>query len=181
MSFPVSTDGYKPLSLDPANASLTDAQRKQLQTNIDLYRDVIVFFTSVAGAKGLSGHAGGPYSIVPETLIAEGFMRGSDRVYPVCFDEAGHRVAIQYALAAFNEEIPFEKLLHYREADHGLYGHPELDTELGIKFSSGRLGHMWPFINGVARAHPDKNVVLLASDGSQMEGNDAEAARLAVA
>ncbi|MFP4644921.1 MAG: transketolase C-terminal domain-containing protein, partial [Spirochaetales bacterium] len=118
---------------------------------------------------------------VPETLIAEGFMRGSDSVYPVCFDEAGHRVAIQYALAAFNEEIPFEKLLHYREADHGLYGHPELDPELGIKFSSGRLGHMWPFINGVARAYPDKNVVLLASDGSQMEGNDAEAARLAVA
>ena len=181
MSFPVSTDGYKPLSLDPASGSLTDAERKQLQTNIDLYRDVIIFFTTVAGAKGLSGHAGGPYSIVPETLIAEGFMRGSDKVYPVCFDEAGHRVAIQYALAAFNEEIPFEKLLHYREADHGLYGHPELDPELGIKFSSGRLGHMWPFINGVARAYPDKNVMLLASDGSQMEGNDAEAARLAVA
>ena len=25
-------------------------------------------------------------------------------------------------------------------------------------FSSGRLGHLWPFVNGVARANPDKAV-----------------------
>ena len=30
-------------------------------------------------------------------------------------------------------------------------------------------------------AHPDKAVLLFGSDGSQMEGNDAEAARLCVA
>ena len=50
----------------------------------------------------------------------------------------------------------------------------------GIKFSSGRLGHMWPAVNGVAVANKDKSVFCLGSDGSQMEGNDAEAARLAV-
>lgn len=35
--------------------------------------------------------------------------------------------------------------------------------------------------NGVAMANPEKITILLGSDGSQQEGNDAEAARLAVA
>ncbi|KAG6849285.1 hypothetical protein H0H93_009766 [Arthromyces matolae] len=51
----------------------------------------------------------------------------------------------------------------------------------GVKFSSGRLGHMWPMVNGVALSNRDKTVFCLGSDGSQQEGNDAEAARLAVA
>lgn len=36
-------------------------------------------------------------------------------------------------------------------------------------------------VNGVALANRDKTVFCLGSDGSQQEGNDAEAARLAVA
>ena len=40
---------------------------------------------------------------------------------------------------------------------------------------------MWPLVNGVALANRDKIVFCLGSDGSQQEGNDAEAARLAVA
>lgn len=36
-------------------------------------------------------------------------------------------------------------------------------------------------VNGVAMAHKDKTVFMLGSDGSQQEGNDAEAARLAAA
>jgi len=40
---------------------------------------------------------------------------------------------------------------------------------------------MWAFANGVALANPGKAVVMLGSDGSQMEGDNAEAARLAVA
>src|SRR6185312_17328 len=46
--------------------------------------------------------------------------------------------------------------------------------------ASGRLGHMWAYCNGVAMANPGKAVILLGSDGSQMEGDNAEAARLAV-
>src|SRR5690606_22636323 len=38
-----------------------------------------------------------------------------------------------------------------------------------------------PYVNGVAMAHPDQVVFMLGSDGSQQEGNDAEAARLCVA
>lgn len=180
--FPLDVSAYKPLSLDPARAVLSPAELAQLKANIQLVRDTVVFFTAVAGAKGLAGHTGGAYSIVPEVLIADAFMRGSGgKVYPALFDEAGHRVAIQYAMSAFNGIMPFEKLLHYREPAAGLYGHPELDPHLGITFSSGRLGHMWPFVNGVARAHADQAIVLLGSDGSQQEGNDAEAARHAVA
>lgn len=40
---------------------------------------------------------------------------------------------------------------------------------------------MWPLINGIALANRDKTIFCLGSDGSQQEGNDAEAARLAVA
>ncbi|MBN2310920.1 MAG: transketolase [Candidatus Hydrogenedentes bacterium] len=181
MSFPIDVSTYRPLTLDPTQEALSPEQKAQWLTNTQTVRDTIIFYTAIAGIKGLAGHTGGAYSIVPEVLIADGFMRGSDRVYPALFDEAGHRVAIQYAMSAFNGDMPFEKLLHYREYGHGLFGHPELDPELGVKFSSGRLGHMWPFINGVAKAHPDMAVVLFGSDGSQQEGNDAEAARLAVA
>jgi len=55
----------------------------------------------------------------------------------------GHRVATQYILAALEGAIPAEHLLHYREAESKLPGHPELGLTPGVKFSSGRLGHMW--------------------------------------
>ncbi|HOE67606.1 MAG TPA: transketolase C-terminal domain-containing protein [Candidatus Hydrogenedentes bacterium] len=181
MSFPIDISKYAPLTLDPAKAALSDADKAQLKQNIQIMRDTIILFTAAAGAKGLSGHTGGAYSIVPEVLIVDGFMRGSAAMYPVLFDEAGHRVAIQYAMAAFHGSIPLEKLLHYREYGHDLFGHPELDPKHGIKFSSGRLGHLWPFVNGVALANPDKTLFMFGSDGSEMEGDDAEAARFAVA
>lgn len=181
MSFPLDVSAYKPLKLDPAKPTLSDADLKQLETNIAVVRDTIVFFTAIAGIKGFAGHTGGAYDIVPEVLIADGFMKHSPNVYPAFFDEAGHRVAIQYAMSAFNGEMPFEKLLHYRAPNEKLYGHPEIEEHLGIKFASGRLGHLWPFINGIALAHREKSVFLFGSDGSQMEGDDAEAARLAVA
>ncbi len=181
MTFPMQTSQYKPVSIDPLREELSETQRRQLLTNIQIMRDTIVFFTAVAGARGLGGHTGGAFSIVPEALIADAFMKGSHRFYPVHFDESGHRVALQYALAAFNGDMPLGRLLDYRAAGRGLYGHPELDPELGIKFASGRLGHLWPFANGVAMANPDKVVFVFGSDGSQMEGNDAEAARFAVA
>lgn len=181
MKFPIDVDQYQAVAIDPFEGIITPEQKQQLQTNIQVVRDTIIFFTAVAGVKGLGGHTGGAYSIVPEVIIADSFMKACPLIYPVYFDEGGHRVAIQYAMAAFNGEMPFEKLLQYRAANEGLYGHPEIDRELGIKFASGRLGHLWPFVNGVAKANPERTVFLFGSDGSQQEGNDAEAARLAVA
>src|SRR6202522_2217123 len=180
-TFPIDLTQLQALKLDPAVPSLTDEQRASLRHNIQLCRDAIVFFTALAGAKGLSGHTGGAYDTVPELTIVRAFIANGAPIVPVFYDESGHRVATQYLLSVLNGHMPAERLLHYREFDAGLPGHPEKGVTPGVEFSSGRLGHMWAFCNGVAMANPGKAVVLLGSDGSQMEGDDAEAARLAVA
>ncbi|MCX7401260.1 MAG: transketolase [Planctomycetales bacterium] len=184
--FPIPLDQYKALPLDPRSPKLTAEQRDTLKKNIDICRDAIVFFTAIADAKGLGGHTGGPFDTVPEVCIMHSFMKfseagGKPSVLPIFFDEAGHRVATQYLMATLEGDLPVEKLYHYREYLSHLPGHPERGFTPGVKFSSGRLGHMWPFVNGVAIANPGQIVFMLGSDGSQMEGNDAEAARLAVA
>ncbi|MDH3583209.1 MAG: transketolase [Phycisphaerae bacterium] len=181
MKLPIDLSDFKPLALDPTQTRLSDDQRAQLAANIQFSRDLIIFFTAVADAKGLGGHTGGPYDIVPEVMIADAFMRGGDSVVPYYFDEAGHRVAIQYLMAALNGDLDPDRLMRYREFDSKLPGHPERDFTPGVAFSSGRLGHMWPYVNGMAIAYPDRATLMFGSDGSQMEGNDAEAARLAVA
>jgi transketolase len=181
MNFPVDLSAYDPAPLHQREPQLSSALRAKLSANIKLGRDAIVFFTALAHARGLGGHTGGAYDIVPEVLIADGFMRGDSKIMPFYFDEAGHRVAIQYLMSVLNGHMPAEKLLHYREAGHQLPGHPERDFTPGVEFSSGRLGHMWGYVNGVALREPDKTVILFGSDGSQQEGNDAEAARFAVA
>src|SRR5579863_8158933 len=179
-TFPIDLSKLEPLKLDYHAAALTDAQKSTLRYNIQLCRDAIVFFTALAGAKGLSGHTGGAYDTVPEVTIIRAFIANGAPIVPVFYDEAGHRVATQYLLSVLNGAMPAERLLHYREFDSGLPGHPEKMLTPGVEFSSGRLGHMWAFVNGVAMAHPGKSVVMLGSDGSQMEGDDAEAARLTV-
>jgi transketolase len=179
-TFPIDLTRLQPLKLDPAATALTDAQKATLKHNIQLCRDVIVFFTALAGAKGLSGHTGGAYDTVPELTIIRAFIANGEPIVPVFYDEAGHRVATQYLLSVLNGAMPAEKLLHYREFDSGLPGHPEKLLTPGVEFSSGRLGHLWAFCNGVAMANPGKAVILLGSDGSEMEGDNAEAARLCV-
>jgi transketolase C-terminal domain/subunit/transketolase N-terminal domain/subunit len=181
MKFPIALDRYSPVQFSLSQPQLLADQKEQLGRNIKLVRDSIVFFTAYANAKGLGGHTGGAFDIVPELLMIDGFVKGSQSVYPVFFDEAGHRVAIQYIMAALNGFMPAEALLHYREFDKGLYGHPERHDDMGIFFSSGRLGHMWSYVNGIAAANPGKSVILFGSDGSQQEGGDAEAARYSVA
>ncbi len=179
--FPIDLGAYKPIALNPANSNLTAQQLADLNDNIQLVRDAIVFFTATGAARGVGGHTGGPYDTVPEVMILDAFFRGApDKFVPIFFDEAGHRVATQYLMAVLHGDLPAENLLSYRAAHSKLPGHPELGLTPGVKFSSGRLGHMWPYVNGVAIANPDRVVVCLGSDGSQQEGNDAEAARLAV-
>jgi transketolase len=179
--FPIDLSKLKPLKLDPSVTSLSDEAKSTLQHNIQLCRDAIVFFTALAGAKGLAGHTGGAYDTVPEVVIVRAFIANGAPIVPVIYDESGHRVATQYLLSVLDGAMPAERLLHYREYNSGLPGHPEKLLTPGVAFSSGRLGHLWAFCNGVALANPGKAVVLLGSDGSQMEGDDAEAARLAVA
>mgnify|MGYP003599087558 FL=1 len=181
MQFPIDLSEYKPLQFTLNENSLSPDALATLEKNIALVRDSIVFFTALANVKGLGGHTGGAYDIVPEVGIPGEFMKVMGTCHAVFFDEAGHRVAIQYIMAVLKGHMPLESLFHYREFGHGLYGHPERHDEKGIFFSSGRLGHLWSYVNGVAEAMPEKNVFLFGSDGSQQEGDDAEAARYAVA
>jgi transketolase len=180
--FPIDLGAYQRITLNPSNPTLTAEQRASLKANIQLCRDAIVFFTATGAARGVGGHTGGPYDTVPEVMIMDALFRGSaEKFVPIFFDEAGHRVATQYLMSTLNGDLPAERLMEYRAAHSHLPGHPELGFTPGVKFSSGRLGHMWPYVNGVAMANPGKILFCLGSDGSQQEGNDAEAARLAVA
>ena len=181
-AFPIDLGAYQRISRDPSTPTLTAEQREALSANIQLCRDAIVFFTATGAARGVGGHTGGPYDTVPEVMILDAIFRGApDQYVPTFFDEAGHRVGTQYLMATLNGDLPAERLMDYRAASSHLPGHPELGLTPGVKFSSGRLGHMWPYVNGVALANPGKAVFCLGSDGSQQEGNAAEAARLAVA
>jgi transketolase len=181
-AFPIDLSAYKTVQLDPQNSTLTDEQREALKANIQLCRDAIVFFTATGAATGMGGHTGGPYDTVPEVVILDALFRSQPNQFvPIFFDEAGHRVGTQYLMSVLRGQMPAEQLVNYRQANSKLPGHPELGLTPGVQFSSGRLGHMWPYVNGVALAHPGKAVFCLGSDGSQQEGNDAEAARLAVA
>jgi transketolase N-terminal domain/subunit len=182
MTFPIDLGACQRIALNANNTTLTDEQRASLRANIQLCRDAIVFFTATGAARGVGGHTGGPYDTVPEVVIMDALFRGdADNYVPVFFDEAGHRVTTQYLMAALNGDFPAEHLMEYRAAHSHLPGHPELGLTPGVKFSSGRLGHMWPYVNGVAIANSGKVLFCLGSDGSQQEGNDAEAARFAVA
>jgi transketolase len=181
-TFPIDLSAYQRISLDASVSTLNAEQKSALEANIQLCRDAIIFFTSTGAARGVGGHSGGPYDTVPEVMIMDALFRGSsDKFVPIFFDEAGHRVATQYLMSTLNGDLPAERLMEYRAAHSHLPGHPELGFTPGVKFSSGRLGHMWPYVNGVAMANPGKTLFCLGSDGSQQEGNDAEAARLAVA
>ena len=100
--FPIDLSQLKPLKLDPKRMTLTDEEKAVLKYNIQLCRDTIVFFTALAGAKGLSGHTGGAYDTVPEVMIIRAFIAGGSPIVPVVYDEAGHRVATQYLLSVLN-------------------------------------------------------------------------------
>jgi hypothetical protein len=73
-TFPIDLNAIEPLELDPAVSHLTDTEKSSLEHNIQLCRDAIVFFTALAGAKGLSGHTGGAYDTVPEVMILRAFI-----------------------------------------------------------------------------------------------------------
>ena len=76
MKFPMDLTIYKPLKFNTSQDELSDDIRQTLQQNIQIVRDSIVFFTALANCKGLGGHTGGAFDIVPEVLIMDGFMKG---------------------------------------------------------------------------------------------------------
>ena len=180
MDFPIDINRFIKLDLS-LDKRLSNKDRDGLTENIELMRDAIVATTAFARAKGIGGHTGGPYDIVPEVIVVDALRDGGVPIHDEFFDEAGHRSALQYVRGAIRGKLDSEKLMHYREYGSGLAGHPEPELLDCIDFSTGRLGHAAGHVNGVAMANPGVAVVMFGSDGAQMEGNDAEAARLAVA
>lgn len=174
---------FKPMDVDPwKTEKLSDEQKATLTANIELVRDYIIFFTGCGSASGYGGHTGGAYDTVPEMLLMEAMMNACpDKFHHAHFDEAGHRAGTQYVLSVLHGDLDQNHTPNYRVGHSKLPGHPELGYTKGVKFSSGRLGHMWGHVNGVALQDKTKSVFMLGSDGSQMEGNDAESARMAVA
>ncbi|MEC9253956.1 MAG: transketolase, partial [Candidatus Thermoplasmatota archaeon] len=148
MDFPLNISGFSRLKL-PLEPKIGESGLAQLERDIALLRDAVITLTAVARARGLGGHTGGPYDIVPEVLIVDALRDGGAAIHPEFFDEAGHRAALQYARAALRGRLPSEQLLHYREYDSGLAGHPEKELLECIDFSSGRLGHAAGHANGV--------------------------------
>ena len=180
MDFPMDLSSFVNLKLS-IDKKLDEGSLEVLTSNIETTRNAIIATTAFARAKGIGGHTGGPYDIVPEALIVDSLREGGVAIHNEFFDEAGHRSAFQYVRGVLRGKMDSEKLLHYREYGSGLAGHPEPELLDCIDFSTGRLGHAAGHVNGVAFANPNEAVVMFGSDGSQMEGNNAEAARLAVA
>ena len=64
-----------------AKRELTDSELKSLENNIELVRDAVIATTAFARAKGIGGHTGGPYDIVPEVLIVDALRDGGEAVH----------------------------------------------------------------------------------------------------
>ncbi|EGG07457.1 uncharacterized protein MELLADRAFT_85764 [Melampsora larici-populina 98AG31] len=146
------------VTLHPSQPKLTQEEKSKLLNNTSILRDSIVFFTDTGAARGVGGHAGGPFDTVREVvLLLASFASGSDsKIFDhTVSDEAGHR------------------------AQSKLPGHPQLGLTPGVKFSSVVVD--WATCGLFSRVShsPTETVFCFCSDGSQHEGSDAEAARLA--
>ncbi|MEC7687058.1 MAG: transketolase, partial [Candidatus Thermoplasmatota archaeon] len=94
MDFPIDISNYVNLKLS-GREKLSENELEILSKNIELVRDAVIATTAFARAKGLGGHTGGPYDIVPETLIIDSLRDGGMNIHDEFFDEAGHRSALQ--------------------------------------------------------------------------------------
>ena len=146
MVFPISFDSFVNLELNSKD-KLSNSNLKKLTNNIEIVRDAVIATTAFARAKGIGGHTGGPYDIVPEVLIVDALRDGGEPIHDEFFDEAGHRSAVQYVRGAIRGKMPTENLMHYREYGSGLAGHPEPELLECIDFSTGRLGHAAGHVN----------------------------------
>ena len=131
--FPFDLTKYRKIEINPFTTNeLSADQVNDIKFNIDLCRDIIVFFTSCGNKSGYGGHTGGAFDTVPEVVIFDAFFRACpDKFVPVFYDEAGHRVATQYLMAALDGYISPEFLRFYRFGDAKLPGHPELGVTPG--------------------------------------------------
>ena len=82
MKFPIDVGNFRPLELG-LESEIPYESLAVLQENIQIMRDVVITLTAVARAKGLGGHTGGPYDIVPEVLIIDALRDGGASIHRV--------------------------------------------------------------------------------------------------
>ena len=70
MAFPIDINKFVKLNFS-LDGVLSDNDLDTLTQNIELTRVAIVATTAFARAKGIGGHTGGPYDIVPEVVIVD--------------------------------------------------------------------------------------------------------------
>ena len=89
MAFPIDINKFVKLNFS-LDGELSNNDLDTLTQNIELTRDAIVATTAFARAKGIGGHTGGPYDIVPEVVIVDALRDGGVPIHDEFFDEAGH-------------------------------------------------------------------------------------------
>src|SRR3989338_6270823 len=148
-------------------------ERDQHLENVERARPLIVASTAIASVRGLGGHTGRPYDVVPEYFLLRGLAQanpsllfpGPRKSIP---DAGGHGCNIHYLGKAVDGIITLEQFLFcHRVFGTGLVGHLEADEY--ITHSSGRLGHVIPGLIGAALRYPDMKIPVLSTDGSAQE------------
>jgi transketolase len=139
--------------------------------------------------RAKSGHPGGSLSAV-EAIVALYFyhMRHNpkepkDPNRDRFVLSKGHAAPTLYAVLAECGYFDVSELLHLREINQMLQGHPVCTYIPGVEASTGSLGHGLSFANGIALAgkldKKDYRVYVMVGDGETDEGQIWEAASAA--
>jgi len=135
----------------------------------------------------LGAHIGGGLSMVEIMAVLYGGVMKLDPTRPLWEDRdrfilsKGHGALTLYAAMRQKGFIKEGMLETYKQNDTLLYGHPSINAELGIEFSSGSLGQGLSLGVGTCLALIRKNnlssrVFVLLGDGECNEGSVWEAA-----
>jgi len=84
MVFPISFDSFVNLELNSKD-KLSNSNLEKLTNNVEIVRDAVIATTAFARAKGIGGHTGGPYDIVPEVLIVDALRDGGEPIHDEFF------------------------------------------------------------------------------------------------
>lgn len=164
---------------------MLDKQTKEslIKNATQLRRDVIEMIYHAQ-----SGHPGASCSLADIMAYLYFYRMHYDVKNPKALDRdrlvlsKGHAAPVWYAALAENGFFPREEMLHLREIDHLLQGHPCVHIP-GVDATTGSLGFGLSLAVGMAVAakmdYPDVKVHAIVGDGEQGEGQIWEAAMAA--
>ena len=147
----------------------------------------ILKMSYVAGSS--SSHLGGALSIVEIISILFAYKMNIDKNNPLFEDRdrfilsKGHACLAYYAALCNIGFIKFDELDTFEKNETNLLGHPVINKNIGIEFSTGSLGMGLSLAIGVALAakkkQKDYKVYVILGDGECNEGSIWEAAMAA--